>query len=121
MMTKKYHTTHQYEPIQVPARFGDEMQRFVNRLTEIYDDIYRRYGRLGLNDISTAFGDALDVIRERIAVTESSVTAVSKKANSAWDAASVNSRDILALQNEVRNLNAVTQNLLERIIALEEE
>ena len=101
-MKKSLHTTRQYEPLSAPSAFGEEMRRFVNRLTEILDDIYRRYGRLGLNDLSTAFSDALGGLRARIGSAEAGLREAGKTASAAWDAANVNSRDILALRRAPR-------------------
>lgn len=57
---------HQYEPLPTPTKWGEEGRRFVLRLTEILDDIYRRYGRLGLKDTSAAFRDSFDGLRTAV-------------------------------------------------------
>lgn len=44
----------QYEPLPVPSDWSG-LRRLVMRLTEILDDVYRRYGRLRMEDMSKAF------------------------------------------------------------------
>ena len=63
----KYHTVHQYEPLCAPAAWGEEGRRFVNRLTEILDDIYRRYGRLGIRDVDAAFQGTIGDLKAGVA------------------------------------------------------
>ncbi len=55
MSKRRYRTVHQYEPLLAPESWGEDGRRFVARLTEILDDIYRRYGRLSLGDVDAAF------------------------------------------------------------------
>lgn len=47
-----YSTIQQHEPIRVPASWAGEERRFVAQLEEVFDDLYRRFGRLGTKDIS---------------------------------------------------------------------
>lgn len=87
MVSRKYVTVHQYEPLQVPSRWGEEEQRLVNRLTEIFDDIYRRYGRLGVEDVSKAFADALDTIRRNVSAADGKAEEAQRKAEESFAAA----------------------------------
>ena len=43
----------QHEPLRVPETWTGEARRFVTQLEEVLDDIYRRFGRLTLSDMST--------------------------------------------------------------------
>lgn len=43
----------QHEPLRPPANWGMEERRFLAQLEEVLDDIYRRFGRLRLNDMDT--------------------------------------------------------------------
>jgi hypothetical protein len=45
---------HQYEPLRVPKNWGTEERKVLLQLTDILDDIYRRYGRLRLEDLASS-------------------------------------------------------------------
>ena len=45
-------TTYQYEPLPVPSGWTQEEKRFIQRLTDILDDIYLKWGRIGENELS---------------------------------------------------------------------
>lgn len=45
-------TTYQYEPLPVPAGWNPEEKRLIQRLTDIFDDIYLKWGRIGENELS---------------------------------------------------------------------
>ena len=53
----------QHEPLRVPSNWGTNEKRLIAQLEELFDDIYRRFGRLRLEDL----GDAL---KTRILSTE---------------------------------------------------
>lgn len=42
----------QHQPLRVPTEWGTSERRFVAQLEEVLDDIYRRFGRLVLKDLS---------------------------------------------------------------------
>ncbi len=44
--------TQQYEPPKTPSDWSEAGKKFVVQLTEILDDIYRRFGRLRLEDLA---------------------------------------------------------------------
>lgn len=68
-----YQSMHEYEPLRVPSNWGTEEKRFIAQLTEILDDIYRRYGRLRMEDFGKAFQDRIE--RDENAVSEVRQTA----------------------------------------------
>lgn len=54
-MSTNYSTIQQHQPLRVPQGWGQQEKAFVVQLDEIFDDIYRRYGRLRMEDMSEAF------------------------------------------------------------------
>lgn len=50
-MADKYSTIQQHQPLRVPASFDSQGKAFVAQLEEILDDIYRRFGRLRMQDL----------------------------------------------------------------------
>lgn len=47
-------TTYQYEPLPTPSGWNAEEKRFIARLTDILDDIYLKWGRIGEKELSSS-------------------------------------------------------------------
>lgn len=82
----RYNTTHQYEPLQTPEIWGAEGRRFVNRLTEILDDIYRRYGRLSVKDLGKGLTETLEGLDTGLSAAHGHLSALDQKAAEAQEA-----------------------------------
>lgn len=54
-MSTGYTTYQQHEPLRAPAGWSVQEKRFVAQLEELFDDIYKRYNRLRMEDMSPAF------------------------------------------------------------------
>lgn len=54
-MADKYSTVQQREPLRVPEGWSGQEKHLIVQLEEIFDDIYRRYGRLRIEDMGKAF------------------------------------------------------------------
>lgn len=54
-MSTGYTTYQQHEPLRAPSGWSTQEKRFVAQLEELFDDIYKRYNRLRLEDMSPAF------------------------------------------------------------------
>ena len=54
-MADKYSTIQQYPQLRVPQGWSGQEKQFVVQLEEIFDDIYRRYGRLRIEDMGDRF------------------------------------------------------------------
>ena len=50
-MDNKYSTIQQHEPLRVPSSFNKEEKFLIVQLEQILDDIYKRFGRLRLEDL----------------------------------------------------------------------
>ena len=55
MANNQYVTIQQHQPLRTPAGWEQQEKAFVVQLDEIFDDIYKRFGRLRLEDMSKAF------------------------------------------------------------------
>ena len=51
-MGSRYTTIQQHEPLRIPSNWGSQEKRLIAQLEETFDDIYRRFGRLKLSDLS---------------------------------------------------------------------
>ncbi len=85
----KYNTIHQYEPLRAPESWDEDGRRFVVRLTEILDDIYRRYGRLGLKDIGTGFQSVITTLQSGVTALRVAYQALSERVDGKLDKKSV--------------------------------
>lgn len=54
-MSTGYTTYQQHEPLRAPSGWSVQEKRFVAQLEELFDDIYKRYNRLRMEDMSPAF------------------------------------------------------------------
>lgn len=54
-MADKYSTIQQHQPLRVPISFDKYGRALVLQLDEIFDDIYKRFGRLRIQDMGKAF------------------------------------------------------------------
>lgn len=74
----KYTTVQQHQPIYAPKNWNGEEKRFVRTLQGIFDDIYKRYGRLGLNDLSKVFRGTVSGLEEGLDSTKTNVTTLTE-------------------------------------------
>lgn len=74
----KYSTVQQHQPIYAPRSWNEEEKRFVRTLQGIFDDIYKRYGRLGLNDLSKVFRGTVSGLEEGLDSTQTNVTTLTE-------------------------------------------
>ena len=54
-MADNYATIQQHQPLRTPAGWGRQEKALIVQLDEIFDDLYRRFGRLRLADMGKAF------------------------------------------------------------------
>ena len=59
-MADKYSTIQQHQPLRTPAGWGKQEKALIVQLDEIFDDIYRRFGRLRLTDLEKDFRTELE-------------------------------------------------------------
>ena len=55
MSTQSYYTIRQRNPLRVPSSFNEQERSLVIQLEGIFDDIYKKFGRLGMDDMSGEF------------------------------------------------------------------
>ena len=56
-MADKYSTIQQHQPLRVPNSFDKQGRALIVQLDEIFDDIYRRFGRLKVSDFGSQLQD----------------------------------------------------------------
>ena len=55
-----YSTIKQRQPLRVPYSFNDQEKQLVIQLEGVFDDIYKHFGRLGMDDMSSGFRFVID-------------------------------------------------------------
>lgn len=59
-----YNSIQQHEPLRTPSRWTSEERRLIAQLEEIFDDIYRRFGRLRMKDMGSEMRTILQSAKE---------------------------------------------------------
>ena len=114
----KYVTTQQYEPLRTPQGWSGDERRLIAQLTDIFDDIYRRFGRLRMEDLSSktqavinAKAESGDVERLEAELTLTAEGLSSKVSKGEVISAINQSAEEVAIEANKINLNgAVTAN-----------
>lgn len=55
---------YQYEPLTPPSSWSAEERRFVQRIADIFDDIYLKYGRMGFKYFSNSVVERINAISD---------------------------------------------------------
>lgn len=71
----------QYAPLKTPSHWDEEEKRFVRQLCDTLDDIYKRYGRLSLNDLNEGFRGTVTGLESGVASNRQNVTTLSQALN----------------------------------------
>ncbi|MDR0929797.1 MAG: SH3 domain-containing protein [Oscillospiraceae bacterium] len=100
-MSTGYPTAHQYEPLRTPSGWSDEEKRLIVQLTEIFDDLYRRFGRLRFKDLGNALQTRMEDEAGNLAEVMLSTEGLSAAVNS-------NRLQFTAAGLEIRNAAGVT-------------
>jgi hypothetical protein len=83
MAEYKYNTIQQHQQLRVPSEFGRTGKQFVLQLDEILDDVYRRFGRLTMNDMGKEFQDRIITDEGNIAEMTLDITGLSTRIGTA--------------------------------------
>ena len=70
-MDRQHNTTHQYEPLRTPSGWDEEERRLILQLSQIFDDLFRRFNRLRFEDLGRALQQRIEEIEAQIATLES--------------------------------------------------
>ena len=82
-MADKYSTIQQHQPLRIPAGWDKQEKALIVQLDEIFDDIYRRYGRLRLEDFGSSFRKRYEDTEGNVASLEFDVTGLTARVGTA--------------------------------------
>lgn len=112
-----YNSIQQHQPLRTPSRWTSEERRLIAQLEEIFDDIYRRFGRLRMKDMGSEMRTILQSAKDadgKLTQLESSfnqtaegfrtdVSRVEKKADEAQNTATEAKSSIEQTATEIRS------------------
>lgn len=84
-MGSRYTTIQQHEPLRIPSNWGSQEKRLIAQLEETFDDIYRRFGRLKLSDLSESLrrevSSTIDGVKTHSTLIEQNAEKIELKAD----------------------------------------
>jgi len=83
MSDKKYPTIQQHEPLRVPSNWSGQEKKLIVQLEEIFDDIYRRFGRLRIEDLRPDLQKRIVESEEGVSTLEQTVEGFRAEVNDA--------------------------------------
>jgi hypothetical protein len=84
-MADKYSTIQQHQPLRVPESFDRQGKALIVQLDEIFDDIYRRFGRLRIEDMGKVFRKRIEDDEGNIAELTIDVGAITIEVGNKYD------------------------------------
>lgn len=81
-MSEKYTTIHQHEPLRIPSGWTEQERRLVAQLEELFDDLYRRFNRIRMEDLNKSLRHMITSSSDGLTTLESKVTQTAEKLES---------------------------------------
>lgn len=97
MAKSRYTTIHQHAPLRTPPEWGSQEKQLIVQLEELFDDVYRRFGRLRLQDLG-------DPLAQTITDTSEGVDQAAKDIVVVGENAAYLERDLVELAETVSRL-----------------
>lgn len=92
-MADKYSTIQQHQPLRVPRGWGKQEKALIVQLDEVFDDIYRRFGRLRMEDMGKTFRKRIEDDEGNIAEITLDITGLTTRiGNAEGDISALNIR-----------------------------
>ena len=108
----KYTTIQQHEPIRVPTNWNEQERRLVAQLEEIFDDLYRRFNRIRIEDLNGSLGKMITTSSDGVQTLQLSVTQTAEKLESVATKTDNNAAGMVALESRVTQTAEKLESLL---------
>lgn len=72
-MATKYTTIQQHEPLRVPSGWGQQERAFIAQLEELFDDVYRRFNRIKMRDLSEPLQNTIQESADGVTEVKTSI------------------------------------------------
>ena len=96
-------TIQQHPPLRVPAGWGRQERSMVMQLEEILDDIYRRFGRIRLQDLNKDFRENIVELDGNMTTVKQDVSGLTTKVSTAEGNISTLQQTAAALTSDMRD------------------
>ena len=73
-MSSNYSTIQQHEPLRVPSNWTQQERAMVAQLEELFDDIYRRFNRIKLTDLSSGLQSTITETADGVAQAQTEIS-----------------------------------------------
>lgn len=100
-----YNSIQQHQPLRTPSRWTSEERRLIAQLEEIFDDIYRRFGRLRMKDMGSEMRTILKSAKEadgKLTQLESSFNQTAESIRSEVSKVETTANDAKTTANEAK-------------------
>jgi hypothetical protein len=87
---------HQHEPLRPPASWNTSEKRFVAQLEEILDDLYRRFNRLRLEDMSPGYRQKFKSLQDGVSTFEQTAHNITAEVSSSQIYRAYNELELIA-------------------------
>lgn len=81
-MSEKYTTIQQHEPLRIPSGWTEQERRLIAQLEEIFDDLYRRFNRIRMEDLNKSLRQMITSSSDGLTTLESRVTQTAERLES---------------------------------------
>ena len=72
-MATKYTTIQQHEPLRVPSGWGQQERAFIAQLEALFDDVYRRFNRIRMRDLSEPLQSTIQESADSVTEVKTSI------------------------------------------------
>jgi len=123
---------YQYEPLTPPSSWNAEERRFVQRIADIFDDIYLKYGRMGFKYFSNSVVERINAISDTADGAQAAVDNVasliltpeqikatvtqSDEYTALSNSVTLNSNELAIVQTETTELEGRVQTIEESVV-----
>jgi hypothetical protein len=133
MAENKYPTIQQHQPLRVPVGWDKQEKALVVQLDELFDDIYKRFGRLRMEDMGKSFQQTfsdlegnvaeisydIDGLNTRFETVEGDVSTLQQTATELTTAVRNAEGDISTLQQTAGELTILVSNKYDKVSGID--
>lgn len=111
-MSEKYTTIQQHEPLRIPSGWTEQERRLIAQLEEIFDDLYRRFNRLRLEDLNPKLSQMITTSSDGLKTLSTTVTQTAERLESVATKTDATAEDVVVLESRVTQTAEKLENLV---------
>ena len=125
MSTQQRKSLHGHEPLRIPAGWTGQDRSFVIQLERLLDDLYRRFGRLRMEDLSeelktllTQYGADIGTLQTNMGTAQTDIAGLKSRMTTAEGNISAMQSSMSTAQGDISTLQTNYSNLSGELSAL---